>query len=76
MQKYDEWMFPDGEEHLQKWMTQVGRRIDGRLTYQYGKYEEALKYVPVKNIAIDVGAHVGLLSCFFRRANAGASSVL
>lgn len=67
MKNFDKWVFPDHEAHLQKWMSQVGHRVDGRLTYQYGKYEQALQYCRSRRCAIDVGAHVGLWSWFMAR---------
>lgn len=62
MIQFDKWVFPDGEEHLQGWMSQVNRRIDGRLTYQFGKYETCLEYIKDFRLALDIGAHVGLWS--------------
>lgn len=58
------WWLPDGEEHLQAWMLQVGARHARRLTYQRHKYLKALSFVPAERrvAAIDVGAHVGLWS--------------
>lgn len=64
MKKFDAWWFPDHEKHLQKWMTDVNRRVDGRLTYQYGKYADALAWCRARRVAIDIGAHVGLWSYF------------
>jgi FkbM family methyltransferase len=59
---FDQWYLPDGETHLQSWMTQVNRRVDGRLTYQYHKYEAAVAWCKQRRTAVDVGAHVGLWS--------------
>ena len=67
MISFDKWVLPDGEAHLQAWMQSVNRRVDGRLTYQYGKYEEALKHCKNFGTAIDVGAHVGLWSYYMAR---------
>ena len=67
MQKFDKWFLPDGEKHLPEWMANVNKRVDGRLTYQYGKYEIALQHIKKNRLAIDVGAHVGLLSYFMAR---------
>lgn len=53
---------PDGERHLQEWMETVGHMRDGKPTYQYHKYEAALKHVKQRRLAVDVGAHVGLWS--------------
>lgn len=63
MKRFDEWWFPDHEEHLQEWLGTVGDREHGRLIYQGHKYRAAMKYVrPQRRVAIDVGAHVGLWS--------------
>jgi len=62
MQQFDQWMFPDHEAHLQKWMTDMDCRKHGRLTYQAHKYAEAVHHTPSRRTAIDVGAHVGLWS--------------
>lgn len=67
MQKFDKWFLPDGEVHLKDWMQRTAKRIDGRLAYQYTKYEEALKHVKQRRVAIDIGAHVGLWSWFMAR---------
>ena len=48
-------------------MQEVGKRVDGRLTYQYHKYEAALKECKQRRVAIDIGAHVGLWSYFMAR---------
>jgi FkbM family methyltransferase len=60
--RFDEWEFPDGEEHLQDWMTKVNRRVKGRLTYQHHKYEAAIRFCRGRRVAVDVGAHIGLWS--------------
>jgi FkbM family methyltransferase len=63
MKRFDEWWFPDHEEHLQEWLATVGDRQHGRLIYQGHKYRAAMGYVrPEPRRAIDVGAHVGLWS--------------
>lgn len=67
MKKFDEWFFPAGETHLPEWMTTKNQRVDGRLTYQYHKYEEAMKWVKERRVAIDIGAHIGLWSFFLAR---------
>ena len=60
----DGWYFPDGERHLQVWMSdpKVRRIINGRAAYQGEKQEVALSYCTNFDAAIDVGAHVGLWS--------------
>lgn len=67
MIEFDKWHMPDGENHLPQWMQTVNRRIDGRLTYQYGKYEAALKYTKQTRLAIDIGAHIGLWTFYMAR---------
>ena len=67
MLAFDKWHFPDGENHLQGWMTSKNERIDGRLTYQYHKYSAAMKWVKDKTLAVDVGSHVGLWAYFLAR---------
>jgi FkbM family methyltransferase len=59
---FDEWVLPNGETHLQEWMTVVGQRVEGRLTYQYHKYSAAMKFCGQRRRAVDAGAHVGLWS--------------
>lgn len=64
MQKFDEWMMPDGETHLPDNMTRTNRRVLGRLSYQYSKYEKAKEYIKNFRTSVDVGAHVGLWSFY------------
>ena len=67
MQKFNKWWLPDGETHLIEWMKKVGYEVDGRLTYQYGKYQMAMPFVNDFAMAIDIGAHVGLWSYWMAR---------
>lgn len=67
MIRFDEWVFPAGEAHLQQWMRSVGDRVDGRLTYQGSKYRMALKHCRQRRVAVDVGGHVGLWSWMMAR---------
>lgn len=67
MLTFDAWVFPDGETHIPEWMTREDHRIDGRLSYQYGKYEAALNLCQRRRTAVDVGAHVGLWSYWMAR---------
>lgn len=64
---FRDWYLPDGETHLQEWMLTVQRVVEGRLTYQYHKYEAALSHCAKRRTAVDVGAHVGLFSFFMAR---------
>lgn len=54
---------PDGETHLTAWMTKMQQRDEeGRLCYQKHKLDALLGLVTDFRIAIDVGAHCGLMS--------------
>jgi FkbM family methyltransferase len=53
------WYFPDGEKHLPDWMRTAGQKRDGRLQYQFNKYQAAMKWVKQRRVAVDVGAHIG-----------------
>lgn len=58
---------PDHEQHLCDWMTKrmqahPEEMVDGKATYQYHKFQEAMRHVKQSRVAIDVGAHVGLWS--------------
>lgn len=64
---FDQWQLPDGETHLPEWMRTTNRRVDGRLTYQYHKYEAAIRHCRQRRVAIDVGAHCGLWSFWMAR---------
>ena len=54
--------FPENETHLLGWIKANGHYRDGAPTYQYHKYEEALKQCKQKRVAIDVGGNIGLWS--------------
>jgi FkbM family methyltransferase len=64
---FDAWMLPDGESHLQSWMSTTQQVVDGRLTYQYTKYAAALGPCRRHRRAIDVGSHVGLWAYWMAR---------
>lgn len=64
MKKFDQWWMPDDEEHLPDNMRTIARRVDGRLTYQYGKYEAAKVHTKQFRTVFDIGAHIGLWSFF------------
>jgi FkbM family methyltransferase len=53
---------PDGEKHFPEWMTKNGEIVDGRGTYQIRKLRAALAHCKQLQVAVDVGAHVGLWS--------------
>jgi FkbM family methyltransferase len=59
---------PDGETHLVEWMRKTNRIVDGKLTYQYHKLEEALRWVKQFRVAVDVGAHCGLWAMHLAKA--------
>lgn len=67
MIRFDAWFFPDHEKHLQENMLRVNRRVEGRLAYQYHKYEAAFKACTNFASVLDVGAHVGLFSYWAAR---------
>lgn len=62
LKRFGSWFFPDGEEHLQEWMTKMHQPCFGRLGYQKHKYDLAMKFVKQKRLGVDVGGHVGLWS--------------
>jgi FkbM family methyltransferase len=68
------WRMPEHEDHFVNWMLRNPkkrnvRKVDGRYTYQYHKYETALQFVPQnrRRVALDIGAHVGLWSWYMAR---------
>jgi FkbM family methyltransferase len=65
--RFDHWWLPDREHHLQHWMRTVNRVVDGRMTYQYAKYESGLAHCARRRVAVDIGAHVGLWSFWMAR---------
>lgn len=65
--RFDQWILPAGEKHLQQWMLKVDARVDGRLTYQYHKYQAAMGLCTHHGTAVDVGSHVGLISYWMAR---------
>jgi len=67
MVKFDAWWLPDGETHLPEWMARTDLRVAGRLTYQYRKYALALTRCARRQVAVDIGAHVGLWSYWMAR---------
>lgn len=60
----DGWYFPDGEAHLQVWMSdpKVRMILNGRAAYQGQKQQAAMALCKNFRAAVDVGAHVGLWS--------------
>ena len=68
MIEFDGKFLPDGETHIQKWMSTTNQRVDGKLAYQWRKQERAYALAKSRKLAIDVGAHVGLWSMHMTRA--------
>jgi FkbM family methyltransferase len=53
---------PSHEQHMSGWMTTKNQVIDGKGTYQYHKFLDAMKFTRRFGNAIDVGGHCGLWS--------------
>jgi len=53
---------PAHEIHMAEWMTTTNNWVEGKLTYQYPRLLEAMKWVRNWGCALDVGAHVGTWS--------------
>lgn len=53
--------FPDGDTHFAAQLA-INPLVGGKGTYQFAKYQAALKHVRGRAHAVDVGAHVGLWS--------------
>lgn len=64
MKQAEKWWMPDDENHLPGHIRTVGRVVNGRLTYQYGKYERAKPFIKQFRNVIDVGSHIGLWAWF------------
>lgn len=62
------WWFPAHEAHLPDWMRKVNDTEGGRLAYQGKKRRYAVSLCKKRRRAIDVGAHVGLMSYYFASA--------
>jgi FkbM family methyltransferase len=58
------WWLPDHEEHLPGWMASPKNQVklNGRVAYQGRKQIATLAHCPRRQVAVDVGAHVGLWS--------------
>lgn len=72
MIRWDEWLFPDHELHLPRRMRKFNILIPGmdgcpRQTYQYPLYQVALQQCKRRRVAVDVGAHIGLMSYWMVR---------
>jgi FkbM family methyltransferase len=53
---------PATETHMVEWMEKQQQWRHGKLCYQLHKYDLAMKYVTKRDVAVDVGAHVGTWS--------------
>ncbi len=62
MKLVDAWWMPDRDTHFKPWLLYNQQRRDGRLCYQLHKYDEAMKAVTQRRVAVDVGAHIGFWS--------------
>lgn len=51
--------FPDGDTHFAAQLA-AGPLVEGKGTYQFSKYQAAMRHVRGRDHAVDVGAHVGL----------------
>ncbi len=60
-------MFPDNDREMIGWMRSRNKIVDGRLTYQYSKYEAALEWTKDRKRAVDVGAHIGTWAFWLAR---------
>lgn len=61
MYEYQGWWFPDNEDHFPKMMKKSVDR-GGPAEYQYQVRDRSLQYVKNHQVAIDIGANVGLWS--------------
>lgn len=57
---------PDNDTHFAKFLK-PDSAINGKATYQYQKLLRAMRHCPGRELAIDVGAHVGLWSMHLAR---------
>lgn len=65
------WWWPDHEEHMPEWMQDPKNKLElnGRLSYQGKKQQAVLKHCHRRDVAVDIGAHIGLWS--YNLAHAG-----
>ena len=61
MYEFQGWWFPDNEDHFPKMMK---KSVDkgGPAEYQYQVRDRSMRYVKNHNVALDIGANVGLWS--------------
>lgn len=67
MKQFDKWFFPDSETHIIENMRSVSRIVDGRMAYQYSKYEDCKNYIKGYRRALDIGSHIGLWAFFIAK---------
>lgn len=67
MKEFGGWQFPDHEQHLIEWMTQVNDVADGRQRYQGKKQRAVMPFVKRRRVAVDVGSHIGLWSYYLAK---------
>ena len=53
---------PDHERHLEPFLNDTAKWVNGKGTYQLKKLLAAMELVTCNEVAVDVGAHVGLWS--------------
>ena len=53
---------PNHERHLDPFLLDTEKWVDGKGTYQLKKLRAAMEHVTCNEVAVDVGAHVGLWS--------------
>lgn len=56
------WSFPDSDTHFANHMRARRLVANGRHTYQYRRLKQAISLCDQKRVAVDVGAHCGLMS--------------
>ena len=52
---------PDNDTHFHKYLNKY-KGPDGRGTYHYDRFLQAMNFAKGLDVAVDVGAHVGLWS--------------
>lgn len=60
MKMHQKIWLPDHEDHLLGWMDKAGEQVDGRGSYQIGKFRKAIAHVRSFRTALDAGGHSGM----------------
>lgn len=58
------WYLPDQDEHFPVMLAMRNEEIEGRLAYQHDVLARALHFTKRRRVAVDVGAHCGLISFY------------